>query len=359
MNKNIPIKNIFYMLTYVFENLNQTCYQSVQLEHFDNATDMFAAILIKGVEQQLKRYLNREYVQEKDSLSTLKGKIQINDSINEMSFLKKKLVCSYDEFSIDSYMNQILKSCIVVLIKSESVRIENRQKLKGLLPYFNSVHQIDLHRINWNFHYNKNNQSYRLLMGICNLLVTSQLQSRNQGKSKIMDFYDDQESVMHNLYERFIYAYYQKEYKNKLSVLYQKKIDWQVTDGFREMLPNMFSDIMLQTKDKIKTLIIDAKYYSQTTQMNMYGNHTVHSNNLYQIFTYVKNKEEEYSNNENAKVSGMLLYAMTFENQLKNNDYQMSGNMISVRTLNLNCDFEEIRKQLNYIPDFYILNCSY
>lgn len=349
MDNNIPIKNIFYMLTYVFENLNQNCYQSVQLEHFDNATDMFAAILIKGVEQQLKRYLNREYVQRTDSLTTLKGKIQITDSINEMSFLKKKLVCSFDEFSIDSYMNRILKSCMIVLIKSESVRNESRQKLKRLLSYFISVQQIDLHRVNWNFHYNKNNQSYRLLMGICNLLVTSQLQSRNQGKSKIMDFYDNQEKVMHSLYEKFIFAYYQKEFKNKLSVLYQKKIDWVVTDDFREMLPNMYSDIMLQSKDKKRTLIIDAKFYKKTTQVNIYGKHSVYSQHLYQMFTYVKNKEAVNANIEGAKVSGMLLYAMTNDNQLKNNDYQMSGTKISVRTLNLNCNFDEIKSQLDYI----------
>ena len=35
----------------------------------------------------------------------------------------------------------------------------------------------------------------------------------------------------------------------------------------------------------------------------------------------------------------MLLYAKTSDNQLKNNDYSMSGNKISVRTLNMDCDF--------------------
>jgi hypothetical protein len=42
------------------------------------------------------------------------------------------------------------------------------------------------------------------------------------------------------------------------------------------------------------TLIIDAKFYSHTTQMQ-YNIHTLHSNNLYQIFTYVKNKTDNFS----------------------------------------------------------------
>ena len=50
----------------------------------------------------------------------------------------------------------------------------------------------------------------------------------------------------------------------------------------------MQSDIHLQMGHTV--LIIDAKYYSHTTQMQ-YDKHTVHSNNMYQIFTYVKNRD--------------------------------------------------------------------
>ena len=48
-------------------------------------------------------------------------------------------------------------------------------------------------------------------------------------------------------------------------------------------------------------------------------------------------------------VSGMLLYARTDEAVLPDNEYRMSGNSISVRTLDLDCDFDEIADQLNQI----------
>ncbi len=51
------------------------------------------------------------------------------------------------------------------------------------------------------------------------------------------------------------------------------------------------------------------------------------------------------------KVSGMLLYARTDEAVQPDNSYQMSGNKISVKTLDLNLEFDEIRKQLNKIVD--------
>ncbi|SHM65333.1 hypothetical protein [Ruminococcus flavefaciens] len=51
------------------------------------------------------------------------------------------------------------------------------------------------------------------------------------------------------------------------------------------------------------------------------------------------------------EVSGMLLYARTDESVQPNNIYQMSGNKISVRTLDLNCDFAQIATQLNQIVE--------
>lgn len=79
-------------------------------------------------------------------------------------------------------------------------------------------------------------------------------------------------------------------------------------------------------------------------------NTPLHSSNMYQIFTYVKNKDTEFGDKPH-KVSGMLLYAATDEAIQPDNSYQMSGNKISVKTLDLNRDFSEIAAQLNAIVD--------
>ena len=50
----------------------------------------------------------------------------------------------------------------------------------------------------------------------------------------------------------------------------------------------------------------------------------------------------------------MLLYAKTDEAIQPNNTYMMSGNKISVRTLDLDCEFPEIANQLNGIADEFL-----
>lgn len=62
----------------------------------------------------------------------------------------------------------------------------------------------------------------------------------------------------------------------------------------------------------------------------------------------MKNKEFELKDCEHT-VSGMLLYAQTDEDVIPNNTYQMSGNQISVRALNLNQNFSKISENLNSI----------
>ena len=82
---------------------------------------------------------------------------------------------------------------------------------------------------------------------------------------------------------------------------------------------------------------------------------TINSNNLYQIFTYVKNKEIELANINHDKVSGMLLYAKTDTDGAIDEEYIMSGNKIAVKTLDLSTDFVSIKKQLNTIANDYVL----
>ena len=106
----------------------------------------------------------------------------------------------------------------------------------------------------------------------------------------------------------------------------------------------MKSDITLT--DGSRTLIIDAKYYGHTMQTHaMFNSKSIISGNLYQIFTYVKNKDRNGSGN----VSGVLLYAKTDEDITPDNDYRIGGNRFSVKTLDLGADWTEIVKQLNAV----------
>ena len=88
----IPIKNIYYMLSYAFQVLNEQGYKNLATEQFENTADLMAAILAKGISIQIKRGLGKEYISQTESLSTMRGKIDIAESIKTQSLLKKQMV---------------------------------------------------------------------------------------------------------------------------------------------------------------------------------------------------------------------------------------------------------------------------
>ena len=336
----IPIRNIYYMLAYAFQVLNEQGYKDVATEEFDNVAELCAAILTKGISIQLKRGLSREYIEQNETLSTLRGRVDISESLKTMSLLKRQLVCSYDDFSVNSYMNRIIRTTMDVLLRSDIAK-QRKKDLRKLLVYYGEVEPLDVHTINWNLRYNRNNQTYRMLIAVCYLVLKSLLQTQSDGTTRLMDFLDEQR--MCRLYEKFILEYYRKEHPELTANAAQ--IPWQLDDGFGDMLPVLQTDIMLTKAERV--LIIDAKYYSRTTQ-ERFDVLTIHSGNLNQIFTYVKNKEAELKDQPH-EVSGMLLYAKTDEEIHPNGSYLMSGNRISVKTLDLNCEFERIADQLDEI----------
>lgn len=48
-DKNILINNVYHMLAYAFQTLNQEQYEDLATESFDEMYDLLAAILSKGI----------------------------------------------------------------------------------------------------------------------------------------------------------------------------------------------------------------------------------------------------------------------------------------------------------------------
>jgi len=338
------IRNLYYMLAYAFSVLNKSEYRALATEDFDNAAELCAAILERGVSQQLKRGLGQEYVSRTEARSSLRGKIEVTESVKSQAVLRRQLVCSYDEFSVDTTMNRVIKATVALLVRSDISRAR-KKSLKKLMVFFADVRDIDLHTVDWNMRYDRNNRTYRMLMAVCWLVVKGLLQTQSDGSVRMMDFFDEQR--MSRLYEKFILEYFRREHPQlRASASF---IDWALDDGMSDGLPAMRSDITLSARGRV--LIIDAKYYTSTMQ-TYYEKKTVKSGNLYQIFAYVKNKQAALERaGDDTEVSGMLLYAATDEEVQPDATYRMSGNRISATTLDLDRPFEEIRAQLDGIAD--------
>lgn len=344
-NTTIPIRNIYYMLSYAYQTLSLGEYQEIGEEKFEDATDLYCAILTNGLPVLIRGGLAHEYQRVTDSSTVLKGKIDLNASIKQNSLVKNQMVIHYDEFSPDILLNQILKATLIALKNSSKVKKMYRKKFFGFLAYFSEVSTVDLNLNLWKkVHYNKQNIRYQFLVDICRYLYEELLLDESKKDHQSPEIIDDQK--LSTLFEKFVYALFKKETSFAVT---HPMIQWQVDDGVRNALPIMQTDMVL--KNGKKTLIVDTKFYAHNlVQRNEFSGFKHHSDNLYQIYAYVNN----WPKKGNEEVSGLLLYAKTSAAVQPDHEYPIQGHKIAIKTVDLNQAFGCIQKELLEIVRNYL-----
>ena len=233
------------------------------------------------------------------------------------------------------------------LVKDKGVSTMHKAALNKELIFFDRVELLEPSAIAWNrLYYQRNNKNYEMLLNICYFVMDGMLQTTEKGEYKMAAFSDEH---MARLYEKFILEYY-RQHHAYLSEAKAAQVKWDLVgendESMIRFLPVMQTDIFLRLNEKV--LILDAKYYGKTLQ-KQYDKYTLHSNNIYQIFTYVKNQDKLNTGN----VAGMLVYAKTDEEITSDCEFNMGGNMIGAKTLDLNRDFKLIAAQLDGIAEHF------
>lgn len=335
------------MLSYAFQVLKQSNYESVASENFEMVQDLFAAILVKGVAKQVKQGLYREYITQNETLSVMRGKLDIQGTIKNRIQRRQLLSCEFDELSEDNLFNQILKTTMIHLVRDEGVSADRKIALKKLLVFFDPISTLEPSIIPWErLQYQKNNKNYEMLLNVCYFVMDGMLQTTKSGEYKMAAFSDEH---MARLYEKFILEYY-RYHHTYLSEVKAAQVKWDLvgenSESMIRFLPVMQTDIFLRLNERV--LILDAKYYGKTLQ-KQFDKYTLHSGNVYQIYTYVKNQDKKNTGN----VAGILLYAKTEEDITPDCMFNIGGNQIGAKTLDLNKEFKIIASQLNSIAEQY------
>jgi 5-methylcytosine-specific restriction enzyme subunit McrC len=108
-----------------------------------------------------------------------------------------------------------------------------------------------------------------------------------------------------------------------------------------DLLPKMQTDITLISQTR--KIILDTKFYTDTLAQ-YYETEKFHSANSYQLFSYLKNLESDFSHPFNLVCEGILLYP-TIEKEIDER-FQIDSHIIRVVTVDLNTSWPTIAKKL-------------
>ena len=336
----IPIENIYYLLCYAWDTLEEKDQVKVTVDDSTELVDLFAKVLISGTRMLLKRSLEKNYVEETIELAGIKGKLELGLTLKSGLFLKQRTICTVDEFSGNILSNQILLSTIYQLLRFKELDRDLKKQLKPLVWMFSGIEPIQLNtRAFSTVRLHRNNRFYAFLLRICRIIYENTLPTETPGECLFMDFTRDNHK-MNKLFEAFIRNFYKREFP-KWKV-YSEELRWRFVvadESHRSFIPLMRTDISIENEQG--KIIIDAKYYRQTFAQH-YDKASLHSHNLYQLFSYLINQRSEHPGT--LKTRGMLLYPET--GREVDLDYWYEDHLIQIKTLNLDQHWRLIEQRL-------------
>jgi len=305
--------------------------------------NLMTNVLLKSVKRIIKKGLHKDYKPKLFNEQFIKGKIDFKKSIQNNFQISNKLYCRFSELSVDSILNKIIKRSFLNLLRNQKLKKHLKEEINSVLKFFTDVEtKENLNSYFSKFQLSQNNNYYRLPIEICKMLDKLKMPNQKQGDYIFTDILDD-EVRMSDIFERFVgnfYKYEQTEFKVKTS----EQLDWQFQSlgGDLKLVPKQRTDITLSNKDKV--IIIDTKYYKKPLVDSFYGQDKFKSDHLRQITTYILNMEDEL--NDNKEIEGILLYADAEGSKNLNEDYRWRKYNISLKSINLNQDWQNIHIDL-------------
>jgi 5-methylcytosine-specific restriction enzyme subunit McrC len=336
----IPIENIYYLLCYAWNVLDEADLIEVAGIESTEIADLFGRVLIGGTNRVSKYGLDRGYEECSDDVPCVRGRIDTLKTRKLISFRRPMAHCHFDELTHNVLHNRILKTTLRNLADVTELDKDLRSTLVHLYRQMRDVEDCRLDRLVFQrIQLHRNNAFYRFLMNVCELINSALLVDENTGDYHFRDFIRD-EKKMWRLFQDFVFNFYRLE-QNEFQVK-RDSIEWDaVADDpvTMDMLPGMNTDISLRSPNR--TILIDTKYFESTLQTYQ-DKQSIRSEHLYQIFAYLKNLEPRGGADQLAE--GILLYP-TVTRSLDLH-YTIQGHEIRVCTIDLSQNWQAIRYDL-------------
>ena len=240
--------------------------------------EVFVMLFINSVYSLVKRGLRGDYTNIEDNEKFLKGKLLFSEHTKKNIVHKERFYVSYDEFSINSHANRLIKTTILYLLKKR-FSFDTERKLRQLLFIFDEIDVSE--NIDSDFQKAETKmrlfKDYEKVLSLCKIFLNRESFTNYKGKE----------------YATAILFSMEKIFEDYIAYLVKKNIDksWNIRIQYgREHLlvyPNKFSlkpDIFLK-KDN-NTIIIDTKWkLLDKFNDKDFG---ISQSDLYQMYAYAK-----------------------------------------------------------------------
>ena len=343
----IPILNVYYLLCYAWGRVqDRNTARLGQLEGSATVEDLLGKMLAVGVNQVFRRGVDRAYLERREDLAGVRGKLSVGETVKRMLQAQGRAACDFEELSVDIPANRILRSSLRRLLRGGALHRDVRAEVRAAYRRFDGVSLIRLHRgVFSRLQLGGNRRLYRFLLSVCKLLHESSMVDERTGRATFRDFRRD-EATMWAIFEEFVAGFYEREQRvYRVNPEGRRRVDWAdwyaEDAGSRARIPVMTADVILESSQR--RIILDTKYYAETlAHRSATGSGKLHSGNLYQLLAYLRNRQANRP--EGSKHEGILLYPKVDETLRV--DVRLEGFRVQARTVDLEQDWRSIHEEM-------------
>ena len=343
--KDIPILNVYYLLCYAWGHAQTLDTERLAPLPTDSTVqDLLGKVLAVGVNHLVRRGIDRGYVEKREDLAGIRGKLAISETAKRALRARSRAACDFEELAIDILPNRILRTSLYTLLSPQiTLNKTIRGEVRSAYRRLDGISRIRLTKNTFGqIQLAGNRRLYLLLLTFCRLLYENTLVNEKTGNIIFHDFRQS-EATMWKLFEEFVTEFYRCEQKEYRVNPQKRSIKWTGTDGTTgdnlRLLPSMEADLILESPGR--RIILDTKFYTNTLGGRTSGK--LHSNNLYQLLAYLRNRQS--ARPTGVKHDGILLYPQVGSTPLRA-DIRLEGFRIQARTVNLNQCWRCIHKEM-------------
>ena len=275
--------------------------------------EIFIHLFIKEVEEIIEKGLLYRYINKSENINIFKGKLDISNHIRYNFLHKEKFFMKFDEFSINSLENSIIKLTIQKL-KKISVNSKNKDNLNKISHHLESISILpnSIESLKY-ITFDRTNDYYKNAIQWAKIFLNNQsssIFSITNGKVATMLF--PMETIFENyIGNKLISIIKEKSYEDLIIKVQDNSCSVFSTTTLNDTkINNIFKikpDIIIKNKNSKEIFILDTKWKILNKLDNKFK---ISTEDIYQILSYVKIYSNKYKDTYTCE-KAYLIYPST------------------------------------------------
>ena len=297
----IPIANLLRIVFYAGSLLDEL--DDCVATHEPGVTfeELLQSLFAGAAERIHSRGFERGYSTECEITARPHGRVVLAESIAQCTLRLRRLVCNFDEFSIDTPHNRVLKATARALSRPSAPET-HADELRRLVREMREVPDVALNRrLLAALPRSITTRRYRVVRFIAKLLVEQGQPDEMDGESWARSLLRD-EVRLRRIFERFVHRFAGAHKPSGVRVG-RSTLTWSSHATSTAPLPRLVTDLTIQSSHH--TRIIECKYTPKVLERPPHGKLTFRSDHLRQLFAYLSRTQAK---NPQCAIDGVLLY---------------------------------------------------